>query len=45
MPELITAGRQGKWWIHLITQNIGMIIGIAIMLVIAVFEEHIVHLG
>lgn len=45
MPALMSPNKEGKWWIHLIMQNIGMIVGFAIMLLIAVYEEQLIHLA
>ncbi|XP_067933353.1 zinc transporter ZIP4-like [Watersipora subatra] len=44
MPELMQPNKEGKWYIHFILHNIGMILGFSLMLIIAVFEEALLHM-
>ena len=36
--------KEGKWYIHFILHNIGMILGFSLMLIIAIFEEALLHM-
>ena len=44
MPSLMAPKPQGKWWIYFLLQNIGFLLGLAIMLVISVYEGKLVHM-